>query len=51
MVGHVQEESDITRIQSEHEIWMLTLYDKSERSTIPGHTLKQIAETVKHDKS
>ena len=36
---------------SEHEIWMLTLYDKSERSTIPGHTLKQIAEAIKHDKS
>ena len=37
--------------QSQHEIWMLTLYNKSERSTIPGHSLKQIAEAVKHEKT
>ena len=35
--------------QSEHEIWMLTLYGKSERSTILGHTLKQIAEAIKNE--
>lgn len=33
----------------DHEIWMLTLYSKSEQSTIPGHILKQIAEAIDHD--
>ncbi|CCE23440.1 type II toxin-antitoxin system RelE/ParE family toxin [Methylotuvimicrobium alcaliphilum] len=33
----------------DHEIWMLTIYSKSERSTIPGHILKQIAEAIDHD--
>ena len=33
----------------DHEIWMLTIYSKSERSTIPGHILKQIAEAVDHE--
>lgn len=28
------------------EIWMLTLYAKNERSTIPAHILKQIAEEI-----
>lgn len=32
-----------------HEIWMLTIYSKSERSTIPGHMLKQIAEAIDHE--
>lgn len=32
--------------KAEHEIWMLTLYSKSERSTIAGHILKQIAEAI-----
>lgn len=32
----------------DHEIWMLTLYGKSERSTIPGHILKKIAEAIDH---
>ena len=32
-----------------NEIWMLTLYSKSERSTIPGHVLKQIAEAIDHE--
>lgn len=31
------------------EIWMLTIYSKSERSTIPGHVLKQIAEAIDHE--
>jgi len=32
-----------------HEIWMLTLYSKSEQSTLPGHLLKQIAEAIKYE--
>ena len=34
--------------KSDHEIWMLTLYSKSERASIPGHALKQIAEAIKN---
>ena len=37
--------------KSDHEIWMLTLYSKSERATISGPVLKQIAEAIDHDKS
>lgn len=33
----------------DHEIWMLTIYSKSERATIPSHVLKQIAEAIDHD--
>ncbi|MDP2546912.1 transcriptional regulator [Oceanobacter sp. 4_MG-2023] len=33
----------------DHEIWMLTIYSKSERPTIPGHVLKQIAEAIDHE--
>ncbi len=33
---------------SEGEIWLLTIYGKSERDTIPGHILKQIAEEIKN---
>ena len=29
-----------------NEIWMLTLYSKSEKDSIPGHILKQIAEEI-----
>ena len=32
----------------DHEIWMLTLYSKSERTTIAGHVLKKIAEAINH---
>ncbi|MFQ5616245.1 MAG: transcriptional regulator [Anaerolineales bacterium] len=32
----------------EDEIWLLTVYSKSERATIPGHILKQIAEEIKN---
>jgi mRNA-degrading endonuclease RelE of RelBE toxin-antitoxin system len=32
-----------------HEIWMLTIYSKSERSTISGHILKKIAEAIDHE--
>ncbi len=37
--------------KSEHEIWMLTIYSKSERATIASHVLKQIAEAIEHEKS
>ena len=33
----------------DREIWMLTIYSKSERPTIPGHILKQIAEPIDHE--
>jgi len=32
----------------DHEIWMLTIYSKSERYSIPSHILKQIAEAIDH---
>ena len=32
----------------DHEIWMLTIFSKSENSTIPSHILKQIAEAIDH---
>jgi hypothetical protein len=32
---------------SDSEIWLLTIYGKSERATIPSHILKQIAEEIK----
>jgi len=35
--------------KSEHEVWMLTSYSKSEHASIPGHTLKQIAEAIEHE--
>ncbi|MEP3351507.1 MAG: type II toxin-antitoxin system RelE/ParE family toxin [Marinomonas sp.] len=35
--------------KSEHEIWMLTMYSKSESSTIAPHVLKQIAEAIDHE--
>src|SRR6056297_1317120 len=31
------------------EIWLLTLYSKSERATIPGHILKKIAEEIENE--
>jgi hypothetical protein len=34
---------------SDEEIWMLTVYAKSEQDTIPGHILKKIAEEIKND--
>ncbi len=34
---------------SEEEIWLLTVYAKSEQETIPGHILKKIAEEIKND--
>jgi len=35
--------------KSQDELWMLTLYHKSERATIPGHALRQIAEAIKDE--
>lgn len=32
----------------DNEIWLLTVYGKSERETIPGHILKKIAEEIKN---
>lgn len=34
---------------SDEEIWLLTVYSKSEKETIPGHILKKIAEEIKND--
>ncbi len=31
------------------EIWLLTLYSKSEKATIPGHVLKKIAEEIENE--
>jgi mRNA-degrading endonuclease RelE of RelBE toxin-antitoxin system len=33
---------------SDDEIWLLTVYGKSERGAIPSHILKQIAEEIKN---
>lgn len=35
--------------KSDHEIWMLTIYSKSERATIAGPVLKQIAEAIENE--
>ena len=34
--------------QRDNQIWLLTVYGKSERETIPGHILKKIAEEIKN---
>jgi hypothetical protein len=34
---------------SEEEIWLLTVYAKSEQETIPEHILRKIAEEIKND--
>ena len=34
--------------KAEHEVWLLTLYSKSERSTISGNILNQISEAIDH---
>jgi len=31
------------------EIWLLTLYAKSKKDTIPAHILKQIAQEIEND--
>ncbi|MBQ0721214.1 MAG: type II toxin-antitoxin system RelE/ParE family toxin [Gammaproteobacteria bacterium] len=35
--------------KADYEIWMLTIFSKSERATISGQLLKQIAEAISHD--
>ena len=35
--------------RSDHEIWMLTIYRKSETATIPANLLRKIAEAIAHD--
>ncbi|EFI34410.1 putative transcriptional regulator [Desulfonatronospira thiodismutans ASO3-1] len=35
--------------KSVEEIWLLTLYSKSERATIPGDVLKKIAEEIENE--
>jgi len=35
--------------KSVKEIWLLTLYSKSEKATIPGHVLKKIAEEIENE--
>ncbi|MBL4821806.1 MAG: type II toxin-antitoxin system RelE/ParE family toxin [Gammaproteobacteria bacterium] len=37
--------------KSDSEIWMLTIYAKSERATISGHELKRIWEAINRAKS
>lgn len=34
---------------SASEIWMLTIYSKSQRETIPAHILRRIAEEINRD--
>jgi hypothetical protein len=34
---------------TDDEIWLLTLYSKSEKATIPGHILKKIAEEIENE--
>tara|TARA_B100000745_G_C20075159_1_gene367176 strand:- start:563 stop:874 length:312 start_codon:yes stop_codon:yes gene_type:complete len=34
---------------SDDEVWMLTIYSKSERDSIPSHVLKQIAEAIENE--
>jgi mRNA-degrading endonuclease RelE of RelBE toxin-antitoxin system len=33
--------------RADNEVWLLTVYGKSERETIPSHILRQIAEEIK----
>jgi hypothetical protein len=35
--------------ESASEIWLLTLYAKSKKDSIPAHTLKQIAQEIEND--
>jgi len=35
--------------RSDEEIWLPTLYSKSEKATIPGHILKKIAEEIENE--
>lgn len=35
--------------KSDDEIWLLTLYSKSEKATIPGQILKKIAKEIENE--
>ena len=35
--------------KSDEEIWLLTLYSKSEKASIPGHILRKIAEEIENE--
>ena len=35
----------------DNEIWLLTIYKKTETDTIPAHILRQIAEEIKNGRS
>jgi mRNA-degrading endonuclease RelE of RelBE toxin-antitoxin system len=35
--------------KKDDEIWLLTIYSKSERATIPAHILRQIAKEIEND--
>lgn len=35
--------------KSDKEIWLLTLYSKSEKATIPGYILKKIAKEIENE--
>lgn len=35
--------------KSKNEIWLLTIYSKSEKATIPSHILKKIAEEIENE--
>ena len=35
--------------RADNEVWLLTVYGKSKRETIPSHVLRQIAEEIKND--
>ena len=37
--------------KSAYEIWLLTIYAKNEKATIPGHMLKKIAEEITNESS
>ncbi|WP_252176517.1 type II toxin-antitoxin system RelE/ParE family toxin [Endozoicomonas sp. 4G] len=35
--------------KSDYEIWMLTMYSKSDQASIPGHILRKIAEAIENE--
>ena len=35
--------------KSDDEIWLLTIYSKSEKAAIPGHILKKIAQEIANE--
>jgi hypothetical protein len=35
--------------KSDDEIWLLTIYSKSEKDTIPSHILKKISEEIENE--